>query len=253
MNADGTGRLRVAAVGAGPETLSPPENVVVTEDTEESDLVVGVGESALLACADQGTPVLPVDAGGGVRSVARESLSAALSSVAAGEGREWSIPRFSVSADGERLADAVFDVMLVTAEPAHISEFSVRTPTDRVAQFRADGVLVATAPGTSGYARRVESPVFDPETPAAAVVPVAAFAIDSGHWVVPVEEGAPVAEVTVERDGAAVTLLADDREVGPVTPNEPLSVSVTGTVPLLAVPEGESPYGRPDAELRGGE
>jgi NAD+ kinase len=194
--------------------------------------------------------VLTVEAGRGVRSVARESLTDALASVAAGEHDRWSIPTLSIAGGGQHLADAVMDAMLVTAEPAHISEFSVRTPADRVDQFRADGVHVATAAGTSGYARRVDAPVFDPETDAAAVVPVAPFSIYPDHWVVPLRAEGPVVEVTVDREEAAVTLLADDRTVGSVTPHEPITFTAGGSLQLVSVPESQSPFSGSDEDIR---
>lgn len=244
------GQLRVAVAGLPAADIAPPEGVVVAEAVAESDLVVCVGESALLEHSDHDGPLLPVDAGRGVRSVQRESLPDALASVAGNDHEEWSIPSLSIDSDGEHLADAVLDVMLVTAEPAHISEFSVGTPLDHVDQFRADGVHVSTAAGTSGYARRVDAPVFAPETPAFAIVPIAPFSIDSDHWVVPVRETDPVVTVTVERDDAAVTLLADERTVGPVTPHQPVSITVDGSVRLVRTPESRSPFSDPDGNLR---
>lgn len=245
-----TGALRVAAAGVDPETLALPEGVVPTGDIAASDLVVCVGESTLRSVSGRDVPALPVDAGRGLRSVPRERLADALEAVADGEHEQWSIPTLSVTVDGEYRADALLDAMLVTARPAHISEFGVRTPTERVDQFRADGVHVATAAGTSGYARRVDAPVFDPSIAAAVVVPIAPFSIDADHWVVPLRDGRPVVEVTVEREDAAVTLLADDRSVGPVAPDEPVTITADGSVGLVRVPQSRSPFSGPDGGFR---
>lgn len=243
MTDEGTESLRVHVVGA---EIRPtlPSGAVATTTRADADLVVAIGESALTQLGRDGCtpPIVPVDAGTGVRSVPREQLTDAVSCVIDGEHSTWSAPRITVTVDGETLGTALFDVMLVTEEPAHISEFSVRSATESIAQFRADGVLVATAPGTSGYARRVGAPVAAPETPAAAVVPVAPFATSLDHWTVPLVGDDPLVEMTVERDEAAVTLLADDRIVGPVPRHVPLTVRPVGSLTLVRVPESQSVF-----------
>lgn len=238
MIADGPVWVRV--VGADPETLPAPDGVTLTTERSGVDMALAVGEPALLELATGDVPVLPVEAGTGVRSVPRADLRDALTSVRDGSDTVWTAPRLSVAIDGEQVSEALFDVMLVTEAPAHISEFSVATPTDDLATFRADGVLVATAAGTGGYARRVEAPVFEPTVPAAAVVPVAPFATTLDHWVVSTAGDEPIVEAAVERDEAAVVLLADDRTVGPVPPHTPVTVTVDDHVELVRVPESDS-------------
>jgi NAD+ kinase len=143
------------------------------------------------------------------------------------------------------------DVMLVTSEAAHISEFALETPTDDIAEFRADGVVVATATGTSGYASRLGAPVFAPEVDAAAVVPVAAFATALDHWVVTLPDSGPLVRARVSREEAAVSLLLDDRDTGTVPPFTDVTVSVTDTLPVLQMPESPSCFQRSDRPPRG--
>lgn len=200
------------------------------------DVAVAVGESALLALARArpSVPVLPVDAGDGVRSVPRERLDDAAGRVVEGDWRTETHPLVAV--DGRSLA--FMDAMLVTAEPAHISEFTVTAGEDRVARFRADGVVVATPAGTCGYARAAGTPVVPPTASALAVAPIAPFATTLDHWVVPVED----VTVTVERDDAVVEVLADDRTVGEAPAGSPVELSPAGAVSTIRVPEGRSPF-----------
>jgi len=229
--------------GADPAALSPPADVSLTSPEADPDVVVAVGEPAVLAHASGGVPILPVEAGSGLRSVPRDAVGDALASVVAGNARPVESPTIEARIDGERIDRALFDVMLVTEQPAHISEFSVETPTDPIAQFRADGVLVATAAGTGGYAGRVGTPVLTPELRAAAVVPIAPFATGLDNWIVPLESD-PVARLTVERDDAAVVLLADDRTTCRIPAHTPVTAAVGEAVTLLRVPEGTSPFER---------
>ena len=207
---------------------------------DESDAVVAVGESALLAVARTGTdaPILPVAAGRGVRSVPRTDLATAVADFVAGDYEPASNPLIDVHVADRTRATVFFDLMLVSAEPAQISEYAVDHGADPVAQFRADGVAVATPAGSSGYTSAAGGPVLSPDTDAVAVVPVAPFETDSDHWVLPVEG----LTVSVERDETAVHLLADDRVVGPVDPHETVRVVPTGSVTTATVAAGQSPY-----------
>lgn len=227
----------VAAVEAagGSPTVGPARTVV-----DDSDALVAVGESALLAVAraSPSVPVLPVAAGRGVESVPREAVDEAAEALLAEEFERAAHPLLDVSVADSTRARALLDVMLVSAEPAQISEYSVESGDRRVARFRADGVVLATPAGSSGYASSAGGPVLSPRTDAAAVVPVAPFETDIDHWVVPTDQ----LRVAVERDETAVHLLADDRVVGPVDPDEPVSVTADGTLSIAVVAASRSPY-----------
>lgn len=251
MSDDLAGAVRAHVVGDGVDVLADAETVA---DHDTADVVVSVGESALLELAREGcsTPILPVEAGTGVRSVPRERVDAALESVQDGRASEFELPILGVEIDGTRRGRALLDVMLVTEEAAHISEFELETPTDRIAQFRADGFVLATAAGTSGYARRLDTPVFAPETRAAAVVPVAAFATSLDQWVVPVPDRGTVLQAQVAREEASVTLLVDDRNARRVPPLTPITIDVVDALRAYRVPESQSCFEGIDGSPREG-
>jgi NAD+ kinase len=207
---------------------------------EESDAVVAVGEPALLGVARTGTddPVLPVGAGPGVRSLPREEVPTGVADFVTGDYERVDHPLVDVSVAGRTRATALFDLMLVSAEPAQISEYTVERGDDRVARFRADGVVVATPAGSSGYASAAGGPILTTDTDAVAVVPVAPFETDIDHWVLPPEG----LGVSVERDETTVHLLADDRVVGPVEPHDPVSVTPAGSISLALVAASRSPF-----------
>lgn len=200
--------------------------------------VVAPGERSVLAMArrDPSTPVLPVAAGQGVRSVAGDDLADALAGVLADEYDVDERRLLSVAAGGERVGRAALDVMLVTRDPAKISEYAIRCGDDRVARFRSDGVVLATPAGSSGYAAAAGGPVLAPGTGLAAV-PVAPFATDADHWVLDPADGV---ELSVERDEGAVELLVDDERRRTIPPRTPVTLSVDGTVPILVGPESRS-------------
>ncbi len=212
----------------------------------EPSVVLAVGERTLAALARRNppAPVLPVAAGRGVRSVPRTTVTAAAERLAAGDWDVDEHPLFGLEWSGRERTSAVFDAMLVTAEPADISEFTVRANGERVARFRADGVLAATPAGTPGYARTAGGPVVTPGLDVLVVVPVAPFATSLDHWVVPLGE----TTITVERDEAPVEVLADDRSVGTAPVGDPVRLRSAGRLDVIRVPEGRSPFDRAEPE-----
>lgn len=245
-------RAAIGVVGEPAERVATAvDNAGGTPETGDLDAVlagtpdalVAVGEDALLALAATPdrppVPVLPVDAGRGVRSIPRDAADAAMDGLVSGTGAVDSYPVVGVRVGGRLRARAFADVTLLTAEPARISEYAVATGETTVAQFRADGVVVATPAGSHGYARRVDAPVVANDTDVAAVAPIAPFATDANHWVLDID----TVSLRVERDEVPVELLADDRRIDDVAPGVPVSVSVVDTLPLLSVPESSHPYG----------
>lgn len=221
----------VRAVGGEP--LVGTANEVVAAGVEA---VVAVGERALCALVVAGVeaPVLPVDAGPGVASVAAADLEPALDGVLTGAYTRSERPVLGTG----RSTRALFDCMLVTAEPARISEYTVHSGDHHVATFRADGVVVATPAGSHGYARRADGPVVAPGTGVVAVVPVAPFSTDADNWVVTPDR----LRLTVERDEAPVELLADDRVAGEVAAGAPVEFETTGSLDVAVVPESAGPF-----------
>lgn len=200
--------------------------------------VIAVGERALVDLVRAGVeaPVLPVSAPGSVRPIPASAVEDAVASVLAGEFAAVDYPLLAVAGPGTagaagRRTRALFDVTLVTAEPARISEYTVLNAGDRVSTFRADGVVVATPAGSTGYARAAEGPVLAPGTGVVAVIPVSPFVTDADHWVLPVDG----VGLVVERDEAPVDLVLDGREAGTVDAATGLDVSVDGTLTVAVV------------------
>ena len=235
-----------SAVGVvGEETvagrLGDAGHTVVTgtvDDIPTTDRVVAVGRAAVRAAgaADHEPLVLPVGAGRGVRSVPPESVSAAVAGIDG--GRVEHHPVFDVRVGGQPAATALWDVTAVTAEAARISEYTVTTATETVAQFRADGVTVATPAGSTDYARRVGGPVLAPTEDMGAVVPIAPFTTNPDHWVL----GLSSLSVTVERDEATVALYVDGDRQGTVDCGESVEFHRTGRLRVAVVEESQSRF-----------
>ncbi|MFB6143643.1 MAG: ATP-NAD kinase [Halorientalis sp.] len=238
----GAGRPDVGVVGDSPAVTDAVEAAGGTVHADPLgspdtvDALVAVGESALCALVAGGPPDVPVLAIGavaGVPSVSEDDAAAAVDDLVGGNCDTESHPVLGVAVGDAEPTRVLFDAMLVTVEPARISEFAVERGGDRVSQFRADGVVVATPAGSHGYASAVGAPVAMSDTDVVVAAPVAPFQTDVDRWVVQEE----ALTLSVEREESAVELLADDRTVGPVSPGTAVDVGVVDRLDLLVVPE----------------
>ncbi|SFR47562.1 NAD(+)/NADH kinase [Halogeometricum limi] len=211
---------------------------VVADALTDADAVFAVGEDALFSFAEASSPapILPVGCSVGHDSIAPVAVGEAVRALATGDTRTVSHPVLTVSVGGEPVGNALADVTLMTEEPARISEYAVATPTERVGSFRADGVVVATPLGSTGYARAVGGSVLAPGTGVVAV-PISPYTTLSNSWVL----GLPVT-LSVERDEAAVSLVLDDEVRRTVPADAPVELAVGGSRSFLRIrgDEGES-------------
>lgn len=222
--------VREAVEEAGADAVVAPAG-----ELSRVELVVAHGEAALLAAARAGVsaPVLPVAVGSAVASVPLATLSSAVSRVLSGDGSVERHPVVGPSGVGPHRA--LLDVTLASSEPARISEFSVHRNEERIARFRADGVVVATPAGSAGYASDAGGPVLLPGTGVVSVVPVAPFATDADTWVLPVDG----ATLVVERDEPPVELLADGRPECTVPAGTAIDVVHLDDLETIRLPDDE--------------
>lgn len=223
-----------AQVAVGADALRESVLASLAEDRESGTDEMGEASTATdeenPAPRSATPPVVPVAVDAGHYAVSRPSLPQAAASLAAGEGRTESHPVLSVSLDGEAVGRALLDVTLMTSEPARISEYAVSVGAERVAEFRADGVVVATPLGSPGYARAAGGPVLAPNT-GVCIVPVSPFATRTDVWVAPAEVTA-----SVERDEDEVSLYLDGSEAGTVDPAKPVRLAPAASIDLLRLP-----------------
>ncbi|MCQ4333746.1 NAD(+)/NADH kinase [Natronomonas sp. F2-12] len=228
-------RVGVAGDGQLLEAVEAADCVPITDDPEAFEdvaFVLARGDGAVVELARSGieVPALVVDSEG-VPSVSRDRIRAAMERVLGGDAAVERHPIVAVAGSFGSI-DAVFDVALMAAEPARISEFSVSGPDGRIARFRADGVVASTPAGSHGYNRRAGGPVVAAGTGVASVVPIAPFSTSAGHWVLPIES----VELAVERDETPVELLVDGRRERHVAPDERLTLSVAGRLETYTFP-----------------
>lgn len=224
--------MNVAFAGEGPiadelaDVVARQGGSVVP--VRDADVIVAVGEPALFELVRDGlgVPVLPVAAGEGDHVVSKPDARETL--VAAMEGEARGIEHFQlrIEVDGEPAATALYDLALVTDEPARISEFAVVGDGDPLGTVRSDGIVAATPAGSAGYARAAGGPMLSPGS-GLSVVPISPFTTHPQAWVV-----AEKVCLTVTREDD-VLVVADGAEVCSVGRDEQVAVTRTDPVTLL--------------------
>lgn len=225
----------VTEAGTVPDALAGTDVCVVdpaadTDVLATARVVVAVGEPSLLSAARRrhDTPIAPVSTGSDRYDVPGAALDAVVDAAADGDLRTTAHPALDVAVDGDDVGTAIADVTLLTAAPARISEFGVAVDDGWRASVRADGVVVATPLGSTGYARDAGGPELAPDTGLVAV-PISAYAMHAHPWVL-----RPPLSLSVERDEADVTLRLDDAAVRSVPPNTPVEVTTGEPVSFVS-------------------
>lgn len=226
----------LAAAGTPVETAAPDR-----AGNLQPDVVVAAGEAAVvdLVGVDVQAPVLAVGDILDLPSAVTSDVPDAAGWLARGDYETQPHRLLAAEVADERVGRALFDAMLVRSQPGRISEYGVVAGNER-SRFRADGVVVATPAGSSGYARAVGGPRLAADADAVAVVPVAAFALGADVLVVDPTDGV---RLSVERDEGAVSLLLDGRKATRLSGRETVSLFADSTIEFV-IPPGADPEDR---------
>ncbi len=144
-------------------------------------IVLG-GDGTLLAAsrvfARLGTPILSVNLGslGFLTEVRLSDLYATLDAwcVDCGTLDERSMLHAELWRDGEMVCqhEALNDAVISKGTIARMGQFSVMVDGHLAAEYRADGVIIATPTGSTAYSLSANGPVLDPSVDAHIVTPV---------------------------------------------------------------------------------
>ncbi len=181
---------QAAELGYGDRGL-PPSRLA-----EESDFLLALGGDGTLLHAARlgaplGKPILGVNLGGFgfLSALSPSGLFEGLGEIMSGRFRLH--PRLMVQAEvllhGERLARfaALNDIVIAKGAIARLFRLTTRISGEAVSNFPADGIIVATPTGSTGYALSAGGPVVDPEVRALLVTPICAHTLSARTLLVP--------------------------------------------------------------------
>jgi NAD+ kinase len=222
-------RERLAGLGCQSTERDAADAVVAVGDEAIRDVLVDAPAAPVIPVGSRRLAIGPDDA----ERRARTLLDAALRDddrAAPVDGvRRTTHPILAVDTGDAEPRRAAFDVALVTAQPARISEFAVDFVGGSAAAFRADGVVVATPFGSDGYANAAGGPVVEPGA-GFSVAPIAPFSTRTGAWV-----AAGGISLSVERETESVALVIDGREHEAVAPHRSVAIEAADRVTLVTL------------------
>jgi len=135
-----------------------------------------------------------------------------------------------------RTYTAVNDVVVGKSEITQLAVVTVLIDGEVLANFKADGIIVASATGSTAYSLSAGGPLLEPTMESMVITPVCAHTLYAKPYVV---EGARNIGLRVEKETPDTFLSMDGRKVGPVSPGD--AVSVTLHKPPLKVARLASP------------
>ena len=164
---------------------------VGAQDCEDCDVVVALGGDGTVlggirAAEADGLPVLGIACGslGMLTAVPAEDAAVALRRFAAGDWQARKLEALWVRADDGTEFRAINDVVVVRKGAGQVKT-EVRVDDEPYVRLAGDGVVVATAQGSSAYNMAAGGPVLAPETRALVVTPLAPHGGSSPPLVVP--------------------------------------------------------------------
>jgi len=153
--------------------------------------------------------------------------------------------RLSVKVDGYNVGEALNEAVIVTSRPAKILEFTINVDYVPAERFRADGVLISTPTGSTGYAMSAGGPIVDPFIECFLVVPLAPYHLSSRPHLISIER-----RVGVELDSPKPADLVIDGELIMELYNGNVVTVEKSDDPALFINLGKNFFAKVDSKLK---
>jgi NAD+ kinase len=160
------------------QIASTEREVAPRGEPADCDLVIALGGdgttlAALHAAAPVGRPVLGVACGslGALTGTTADKLDDALDRVAAGEWKPRKLPALTARREGAEPLHAINDLVLVRAGAGQVT-IEVLVDGERFIRFAGDGLVAATALGSTAYTLASGGPMIAPGGTALVLTPL---------------------------------------------------------------------------------
>jgi NAD+ kinase len=260
--ADSAGALARHLAGRGIEVLAPEEEAArlgevsarfVPEATlaGSADLVVAIGGDGTLLyaaglVAGRGVPLLGVNRGrlGFLTDVMPEDMLASVDAALAGDCARDERPLLAAevrtAAGGSASGLALNDVVLQKRQSGHLVDFETWIGGRFVNTHGGDGLVVATATGSTAYALSCGGPIIEPGLDVLVVAPICPHTLSDRPIVVP---GRADIEVRlVDRPDSFAEVSCDGRPLGSLAPGDRLIIRPAAARITLLHPPGYDYY-----------
>lgn len=153
------------------------------------DILITVGGDGTILRALQhvDADIVGINAGGVgfLTEIDRDNIPKAIGRLKRGEYSVDRRPKIRVMYDGEVIGDAMNEVVVHTDAVAKIRRFSVHVDDSLAMDIRADGIMLSTPTGSTGYALSLGASMMDTRVNAWMLVPMAAIEFSSRPLVIP--------------------------------------------------------------------
>lgn len=153
--------------------------------------------------------------------------------------------RLHVLVDGEYAGDALNEAVIATSRPAKILHFIINIDGVPAERFRADGIIVSTPTGSTGYAMSAGGPIVDPWTDNFLIIPLAPYYLSSRPHVVSSRR-----RLVVEFDSPnPADLVLDGQHITELSNGSEISFEKSSE-PALFVNLGKNFFAKVDSKLK---
>jgi NAD+ kinase len=222
------------------------EGVSEAEMVARADLVIAIGGDGTLLyaaglVAERGTPLLGINRGrlGFLTDVLPEDLVVSVEAAIAGHCVVDQRPLLSACLEHEGRSVqglALNDVVLQRSQSGHLLDFETWINGDYVNTHGGDGLVVASATGSTAYALSCGGPIVEPHLDVVVVAPICPHTLSDRPIVVSARSTIEVRLVDRPESNAEVT--CDGRVLGTLVPGARLTVGPSRHKINLLHPEG---------------
>jgi NAD+ kinase len=222
-----------------------------TELAANVDLIVAIGGDGTLlraarnAAADK-VPLLGVNLGrlGFLTDVMPEKMLQIIDSILKGDYIEESRIMLQASLNGQQHSDrtlfALNDVTAKVGNSAHMQDFATWVNGDYVNTHGGDGLIVATATGSTAYALSCGGPIIQPTVDALVIVPICPHTLSDRPLVIPSSSRIEIRIKPRFEDVAQVN--CDGETLGELGIDDTLTIGVAKDTVRLLHPRGYDYY-----------
>jgi NAD+ kinase len=163
--------------------LATPQEFIPLSEMKTGFIITIGGDGTILRTAigipKPEPPILGVNMGvrGFLTEVEPEQALEAVDRILKGDYKLEKCTKLSVTAGDECLPDALNDVVVSAGEPSKILYAEIRKEDKPILKCQADGLIVATPTGSTGYSLSAGGPVLDTEVNAFVITPICSLTV----------------------------------------------------------------------------
>ena len=150
----------------------------------KTDFIITIGGDGTilrtcLAIPEPEPPILAINMGvrGFLTEVEPKEARNAVEKTLKGEFNIEKCAKLAVSANGAAMPDALNDVVISAGEPSKILYMQICKDKEPILKCQADGLIVSTQTGSTGYSMSAGGPVLDPEVEAFVLTPICSLTV----------------------------------------------------------------------------